>query len=205
MLGYDNIPDVWKAGIPPLADKKFAFTRYSFNEIVASTVNRAYKVIEGAGGQVTPTEIVVPKQEPQAAPLEQWNAGVPLSRIEPDQSAWKWTGSWTEITRDWWGREFKAKETVDARSEATLVFEGTGVAIVGGYSPQGGRADVYLDGKTAGQINAWLPERTHDNDYWHITGVPGGTHTVRIVVRDDADSRSTGKKIRLDWAVIYGE
>ena len=30
--------------------REFAFTQYSFNEIVASTLTRAYKVIEGAGG-----------------------------------------------------------------------------------------------------------------------------------------------------------
>ena len=51
MLGYDKIPEVWKAGIPALADKKFAYTRYSFNEIVASTLTRAEKVVaaQGAG------------------------------------------------------------------------------------------------------------------------------------------------------------
>ena len=66
MLGYDKIPEVWKAGIAALADKKFAYTRYSFNEIVASTLARAFKVIEGAGGKVTATDVEVPAQEPQA-------------------------------------------------------------------------------------------------------------------------------------------
>jgi hypothetical protein len=205
MLGYDKIPEVWKSGIPPLADKKFAFTRYSFNEIVASTLTRAYTVIKGAGGQVTETEVVVPLQEPQAVALEQWEAGVPVMRIEPDQSAWKWSGTWSDVTRDWWGQKFTAKETVGAGSEGTLSFDGTGVAIVGGYSQQGGRADVYVDGKKAGEINAWIPARTHDNDYWHVTDLPPGPHTVRIVTRDAADSRSKGKKVRVDWAVIYGK
>ena len=41
MLGYEKIPEVWKAGIPAIADTKFAFTQYSFNEIVASTMARA--------------------------------------------------------------------------------------------------------------------------------------------------------------------
>jgi hypothetical protein len=33
MLGYEKIPDFWKSGIPALADKKFQFTNYSYNEI----------------------------------------------------------------------------------------------------------------------------------------------------------------------------
>jgi hypothetical protein len=77
MLGYERIPEVWKAGIPALADKKFSYTRYSFNEIVASTLTRALKVVTAAGGTVTATEVVVPAQEPQAAPLERWDPGVP--------------------------------------------------------------------------------------------------------------------------------
>jgi hypothetical protein len=40
MLGYDAIPDEWKSGIPAIADQKFAFTDYSFNDIVASTMAR---------------------------------------------------------------------------------------------------------------------------------------------------------------------
>jgi hypothetical protein len=75
---------------------------------------------------------------------------------------------------------------------------------VGHCSQEGGRADVYLDGTKAGEIDAWIPERTHDNDYWHVTGLPAGKHTVRIVTRDDADTRSKGKTLRLDWAIVYG-
>ena len=53
MLGYERIPEKWKAGIPALADTKFEFTQYSFNGIVASTVARAEKIIVAAGGTVT--------------------------------------------------------------------------------------------------------------------------------------------------------
>ena len=98
----------------------------------------------------------------------------------------------------------KSKSTAGAGSEASLTFEGTGVGIVGHCSQEGGRAEVYLDGSKVGEIDAWIPERTHDNDHWHVTGLPAGKHTVRIVTRDDADTRSKGKKLRIDWAVVYG-
>ena len=69
---------------------------------------------------------------------------------------------------------------------------------------EGGRADVYLDGAKAGEIDAWIPERTHDNDYWHVCGLANGPHTVRIVVRGDADARSTGRVVRIERAIVYG-
>ena len=60
MLGYDAIPDKWKSGIPAIADQKFDYTNYSFNEIVASTMTRALKIVERAGGRVTASDIAVP-------------------------------------------------------------------------------------------------------------------------------------------------
>jgi hypothetical protein len=78
------------------------------------------------------------------------------------------------------------------------------VAIVGRCSQEGGRADVFLDGARAGEIDAWIPERTHDNDYWHATGLAPGKHTVRIVVRADRGPRSSGGTIALQRAIVYG-
>ena len=63
---------------------------------------------------------------------------------------------------------------------------------------------MYLDGARAGEIDAWIPERTNDNDYWHVTGLPDGPHAVRIVVRSDADARSKGREIRLERAIVFG-
>jgi len=205
MLGYGRIPDVWKAGIAPLADEKFAYTRYSFNGIVESTLARAYRIIEAAGGEVTATEVVAPVQEPVAAPLEQWDGGVPVKVVRPVDAEWTWTGAWEKGTGKHWDVEYENRVSHGGGLESTLSFEGTGVALVGRCLQDGGRADVYLDGQKAGRIDAWIPERTNDNDLWHVTGLPPGRHTVRVVTRDDADRRSTGKTIRFDWAVIYGE
>ena len=203
MLGYERIPETWKAGIPSLADTKFEFTRYSFNGIVASTLARAEKIIVAAGGTVGPEEVAIPVQSPKAPPLEQWDPGVPVARVESDQPAWSWKGGWTsETPKDDVAR--KVKRAGGAGDEATLAFEGTGVALVGTMGQDGGRADVYLDGAKAGEIDAWIPERTHDNDYWHVTGLANGPHTVRIVVRADADARSKGRLVQIERAIVYG-
>jgi hypothetical protein len=204
MLGYARIPERWKAGIPGLADTRFEFTRYSFNEIVTSTIARAEKVIAAAGGSVGPTEVVIPVQPAKAPPLEQWDTGVPVARVEQDQPAWSWKGGWTakEMKNDGSGR--RVREAGGPADEAGLAFEGTGVALVGAMAQDGGRADVYLDGARAGEVDAWIPERTNDNDYWHVTGLANGPHTVRLVVRPDADTRSKGRAIRLERAIVFG-
>ena len=205
MLGYNRIPEIWKAGIPAIADTRFSFTQYSFNQIVASTQARALKVVQGAGGKVTPTEIEIPVQEPQAPPLEQWEIDAPRARVEFSEPAWIFKGRFDDgkikFPR---GEELKFKETGAAGAEATFTFDGTGVAIVGRCSQEGGRADVFLDGERVGEVDAWIPKNTHDNDYWHVNGLPARKHSVRIVVRPDADARSSGKKIQIVRAVVYG-
>jgi hypothetical protein len=205
ILGYEGIPDEFKSGIPAIEDEKFSYTEYSFNDIVASTLKRATTIIEGAGGRVTDTEVVIPIQAPLAPPLEQWDADPPTRRLELDDPAWGWSDAWSVRTfENEWGGEWQAMAAAGPGAEASLTFEGTGVALVD-MTQEGGRADVSLDGEKSDYVlDAWIPERTHDNDYWHVTGLQPGEHTLRIVVRDDAHERSQGNQVRLRSAVIYG-
>jgi hypothetical protein len=205
ILGYEKIPAVWKAGIPALADTRFAFTQYSFNEIVASTVARAQRVVLLAGGTVSDAEFEVPAQEPEPPPLEQWDAGVPRQRVEPTDAAWTWGDRFTDgLFKFPGGGETHFKEATSPGTEAALTFDGTGVALVGRCTQAGGRADVFLDGQKAGDVDAWIPKGTNDDDYWHVTGLRSGKHSVRLVVRGDADARSTGKRIQIERAIVYG-
>ena len=206
MLGYERIPDGWKAGIPRIASTKFRFTSYSFDEITRSTMTRALKVIEGAGGRVTPTEVMIPLQLPRAPALEQWAVDPPSARIAFGEPAWVWSAGWSDAKED----ERSSASTMTMRAaersgaEAILKFRGTGVGVAGRCSPQGGRADVYLDGEKVGEIDAYVAPRTHDNDYWHVTGLKSGPHTLRIVTRADKDERSTGTQIGIERAIVYG-
>ena len=67
----------------------------------------------------------------------------------------------------------------------------------------GGRAEAYLDGKQVGQIDAYIVERTNDNDLWHTYGLTPGVHTLKIVTRGTADPRSNGKKIVIERPIAY--
>jgi hypothetical protein len=204
MLGYGRIPDGWKAGIPAIAATKFRFTSYSFDEITQSTVNRALKVIAGAGGKVTPTEVLIPPQAPRAPALEQWTVDPPTARIPFGDAAWTWSAGWSDAKDDERSSVPTMKATDKGGAEATLKFRGTGLSLAGRCSQQGGRADVYLDGEKVGEVDAYVVPRTHDNDYWHVTALKSGEHTLRIVTRADRDERSTGTRIGIERAIIYG-
>jgi hypothetical protein len=195
MMGYERIPRNWKAGIPDIADRKFAFTDYSLTDIVDSTLRRARKIVEAAGGKVTAEEWVIPRQSPRAPKLEQWDMGTPDRRIPATDAAWTWKGDWSPLRSR---GQAGARAATSPGAEAELKFTGTAVALVGRMGQDGGRADVFLDGKKAGTIESYIVERTSDNALWHAYGLKPGEHTVRIVTREDKDPRSTGT-----WTGIY--
>ena len=202
--GYQAIPDKWKSGIPAIADRKFAFTQSSYNDICRATLDRALKIVKLAGGTVTDAEVVVPWQAPKAARLEQWDMGIPDKRVRARDSAWTWQGNWADEMRAESGKQrLVGVGSTVAGAQVTLTFSGAAVAIVGDYSEAGGRADVYLDGKPSRRIDAYAASHTHDNDLWHAYGLKPGSHTLRLVVRGDADPRSKGNKMVLSEAVVY--
>jgi hypothetical protein len=202
MLGYDAIPDVWRSGIPALADRKFAYTNYSFEDIVASTMRRAEAVVRRAGGSVTGSMIRVPVQTPEPPVLEQWTMGRPERLVEVTDAAFQWSGDWqAPPPRD--GRPRHGRTTAEAGAETVLTFTGTGVTITGRYGQDGGRALVTVDNGPADAIDAWIPERTHDNSLWHVYGLAHGEHVVRIRVTGEADARSTGSAVHVTGAIVY--
>ena len=90
-----------------------------------------------------------------------------------------------------------------AGAEAELRFQGVAVALVGPLSQDGGQAEVRLDGEKVGEMDAYIVERTSDNDLWHTYGLNPGAHTLQIITRDTADPRSKGKTVAIARAITY--
>lgn len=202
IVGYQAIPDVWKSGIAAIADRKFDFTQSSYHDICRATLDRSLKLVKLAGGTVTDNEIIVPYQSPKAPKLEQWDMGVPTRRVSLDDPAWQWKGAWKDSLENN-GKHRAWILATDAGAEVQLTFTGSAIALVGECSDQAGRADVYLDGKQMRGIDAYANAKTHDNDVWHAYGLKPKSHTLRIVVRPDANAQSAGHRILLSEAVTY--
>jgi hypothetical protein len=204
MIGYDRIPAEHRAAVASIAGKKFSYTGYSFNDIVKSTEVRALAVIRQAGGEVSETAVVIPPQSPKAPPLDAPGFGLPVKVLWVGDAAWQWQGRWTEKEGNIWSDKIRIRETEGVGSEATCTFEGTGIALVGDLAKDGGRADVYVDGlKSELVADAYIVPNTHDNDLWRLSGLKSGPHTLRLVMRDDADPRSLGRRLMISRAIVY--
>jgi len=196
VLGFSRLPAHYQQEIAQMAGMKFAYTDYSFNDIVRSTEKRALELIVSEGGAVTAIGVRIPRQTPKAARFEQSNFGVPDQVIQYTNADWVWSGGWTN--------DDKVKAAYGPGHEVTLPFSGTGIVLIGQLTQGGGRADVFIDGKKQALVaETWIPERTSDRDLWRNYGLKPGRHLLRLVTRADGDARSNGRRFSISRAVVY--
>jgi hypothetical protein len=205
-LGYRGIPDQWKSGIDAIAEKKFSFTDFTFHGIVASTEKRAIALAQRTGGRVEGDTLVVKVQQPKPAKLEMWDDyGSPAERIKSADPRWTWKGEWQARQGQSRHNSAPSKFSSAKGAEASITFEGTGAIVVGPYLPNGGKADVYLDGKLDRTVDVYPDEDRikHGEAVWHAFGLKPGKHTVRVVVRGEPYPGSKGAEIQIEDLVIF--
>jgi len=200
MLGYERIPTEWKSGIAAISSQKFSFTDYTFETISISTEKRAMALIKATGGREEGDRVFVKVQTPKAPKLEVWDDfGDPRERITVADARWTWKGDWKT--------NGKAKVSGEKGAEATVSFEGTGAIVTGSYLVDGGKYDVYLDGKFDRTLDVYPDggdaHSRSGESVWHAFGLKPGKHEVRLVVRGERYGESTGANVSLNDVLVF--
>ncbi len=197
--GYSAIPEDWKAGIPAVADKTFSYTNFTFKTITESTLKRAIALAEKTGGRREAEVVHIRTQAPRATKLEVWDDyGSPVERIAANDARFRRTGTWEE------GRS-EALLSSEKGASAEIEFEGTGFILVGQFLPDGGLADIALDGKTVATVDVYPDEDSTKNreSLYHAFNLKPGKHTVRLTVRGEPYKESRGARISLQGLVVF--
>jgi hypothetical protein len=199
LLGYSRIPDEWKSGIPALADQKFRFTDFSFRTIVESTEKRAIGLVKQTGGQIEGEKLMVKTQPPRAARLETWKYGKVAERVPASDSRWTFTGNWKADPKR------STRTASEKGAEAAVSFEGTGAIVVGPYLPDGGKLDVFLDGKLDRTVDVNSDEKATKGGeaVWHTFGLKNRKHTLRLVVRGEPYGGGSGTDVAIADLVVF--
>jgi len=198
MLGYRQIPEEWKSGIPAIADKKFSYTDFSFRSIVESTLTRAIALVKKNGGRAEAGQLIVKMQPPKPIRLELWDDyGSPVERIPVSDPRWNLQGPW---------RSQGSVRIANQKGAAALIsFEGRGAIITGPFLPSGGRADVFLDGDLDRTIDVYPDEGSAkpSEALWHIFGLDQRKHTLVLVVRGEPYPGSKGPDIAIEDLLVF--
>ncbi len=85
----------------------------------------------------------------------------------------------------------------------TVPFTGNQVRLIGGFAPDGGLAEVYLDGeKQLVGIDCWNPVPRFDQLLYYRNGLSDGRHELKIVLQGAGNPHSKGAKLYVQ-KVLY--
>lgn len=222
VLGYKGIPARYTAGIPAIAQEKFLFTDYSYEEIVARSLFHVQNVAIAAGGQVTDGKVHIPIQESVQANVELFGlqqSGRVKERVHPSDERVHKSAGWSSQTSSRRDTPFQYLTGNQAGTTAELSFTGTGIAVTAMHQADSGTLRVWLDGHDEGVFDAFSEETDGNpwNNKWgeavfHRFGLADGAHTVKLEVlgepyrRTDPDGSevvSRGSEIALQDFIVF--
>lgn len=119
-----------------------------------------------------------------------------------DDDALEFSGRWAATRREG-ALGGGVRATSRAGADMEFSFDGNQVRLMAPVGPDGGKADVYVDGvKQLVGIDFWNPRQLDQQIVYYRNGLPQGKHTVRIAARKDRNPMSTGNRVQVD-AVLH--
>ncbi|MGN0003877.1 MAG: ADP-ribosylglycohydrolase family protein [Sphingobacterium composti] len=210
MQGYEKLPEEFKSHIPNIADKHFLHTQSSFNTAKQQTLKFIEENIIRHGGKITEDSYVIKLQ--QAKFNGQLEQSFPNSKLSyemrmKDAKHWTLTGDWKDFVYGD-GDPDLYKVAHSPKDELNIEFEGTGVSLLGSWNVDGGKADIYIDGKHVKQVDTYYREEAGKYDVnraylFHDLNLAPGKHTLKLVVSESKNPKSSGNKIYLERALVY--
>jgi hypothetical protein len=209
--GFSNLPFDMKAGITSIGDSTFINTDYSFNKAVDRTYAYAVDFIKAGGGRVSGDTLSIRKQVPVPPALEVSFPDLVFCHKASifDDPAWKFKGDWQPfltVIRGAGDSVRQSKFAEEAGDELEFAFNGSGVTLMGNWMKDGGKADVYLDGKLNRTIDSYFYHSGQEHqgiNLWHAFGLKPGEHVVRLVVKGEKRPESEGKRLYVTEALVF--
>jgi hypothetical protein len=207
--GFSGLPEDMREAVNAIGDSIFINTTYSFNSAVSSTYKYALDLISLNGGEVNEKTIDVKSQVPFEPVLEVSFPGLLFDHSISvfNNSEWSFKGQWHTYEVN--GNNNRTyKQSVYAEKpgdELELSFKGTGISLTGNWFKDGGKADVYVDGKLNRSIDTYyfFAGQQHTESIWHITGLEPGNHTMKLVIKGEKRDESKGTRVYVTGATIF--
>ncbi len=208
--GFSGLPENMQEGVKAIGDSIFINTTYSFNSAVSATNRYALDLIMKDGGKVTARNIMVKTQLPVAPQLEVSFPEVVFDKrmSVSENNGWEYRGKWKPLEVS---SEVNKKPVMqsmyaeNAGDELELNFTGTGISINGNWFKDGGKADIYVDGKLNRTIDTYynFANQQHTESIWHVLNLQPGDHKIRVVVKGEKRPESEGTRVYITSAIIY--
>ena len=208
--GYDAIPNHFKSHIEKIADQHFLHTNYSFNKTVEQSMAFIRENVIANGGKVANGVFYIVEQEPVAADFQKGFGHLRMSYFQQvkDIEKWRFDDKWDDFAYNYGGDNDPYKVANAPGATMEVDFDGTGVSLLGSWNVDCGKAKIYIDGECQKEIDTYYREEAGlyagNRAYlYHITDLPKGNHTLKVVVSEDKNAASGGNKVYIERIVVY--
>ncbi|TSA43333.1 MAG: ADP-ribosylglycohydrolase family protein [Chitinophagaceae bacterium] len=211
MKGFSALPADMQKGVKDIGDSIFINTSYSFNSAVIATDQYALQLTQKKGAYIKNDTIYIPNQPLKPAAYEVSFPKLVYDRSVPvfSKPDWVFSSNWkTYIEKSWDGKS-ERDQAIYANKAGDVMefnFNGTGISLMGNWVKDGGKADVYLDGKFQRRVNTYYnyaAQEHRDVSIWHKFQLSPGKHTVKLVVAGEKHPDSMGANIYLTQAILF--
>jgi hypothetical protein len=204
MLGFDKLSDSIKTDMEPHMNTDFHFTPFSIESASKECLRLALENIEKNGGSVSEKDVRINVQSfKNNNPAEiSFPALEPADRFVVTDKRIKWQGAWELQPK---GDE-SMQRSMQKGDLMEVEFEGNVVYVQGDLRFDQGILEYFIDGKSMGSRDMYLPkkwERADQSTAVWLTGLEDGKHTLRVQVSGNKNDESEGIMVSLGKVVSY--
>ena len=182
VLGYDHIPENWKAGLEDIEDLNFKYTTISLNTVYKLSYKHALAILKRNGATVSGTQISIPVQNPVAVAFEKSFPDLyPVAKIPVKVS--------------------------EAKDQISFEFTGTGFVLKGDASSWGSNSDyefnteLYIDRQLieSGKLPVSFTRRSNELAWKYKLQKEKHSVILRIL------NPSAAHELKIGEAIIYSD
>lgn len=165
MIGYDNIPDYWRGGLPAAEDMEFKYTSTSLNKVYEASFGHAIEMIGRNGGTVSGDSVTIKVQKPEPVRLE-----VSFPNMKPKCKYHLWQLVDKEISFDFEGTgiAWRGDAVKNKKEDSDYVFDVT----------------FYIDGVEVEQSKLYTDYRLRKHELFWMYELPNGKHNLKMVIHN---------------------
>lgn len=184
------------AGVIDAYSASYAHNRVLFSKAVAPGAHTVVlKALGTKNDASTASTFIFDAFDFSGAPVDP-SSGI-TGRIEDDSDKLTYAGTWISgVSTAFSGGTYRYASW--STSKVGVTADARSVAIVGSYGPAYGKAEVFIDGVSAGVIDAYAPAAAHNRVLFVKTGLTAGEHTIELRVLGTKNSASTGAAFIFD-------
>ena len=204
MLGFENLLETIKTDMAPHMNTDFRFTPFSIESASRECLRLAIENVLANGGKESGENIQI-KVEPFVNDNEaeiSFPTLEPLDRFDVTDERITWTGDWKMSPK---GKN-SMRRSSDPNGSMEVEFSGNVVYVQGDIRFDQGILEYFIDGKSAGTRDMYLPKKWSRADQstavW-LTGLADGNHTLKVIVTGNKNDESEGIMVSLGKVVTY--